>query len=124
MNPERPILHSQPSVVLHIERLVLDGLPVSHGQSASVQAAVETELARLLSQQGVSSSSAGALTRLAGGSIQLTHKIQPAHLGHQIAAAVHTSLAPKPISQSFALPRNNGAAHAKTKAQTRKGPAS
>jgi len=120
MNPERPILHSQSSVILHIERLVLEGLPVSHGQGAFVQAAVESELTRLLAEQGVKSSSAGALTHLAGGSIQLTHNVQPAHLGHQIAAAVYTGLVPNPISQSLAPPRCNRVAHAKTKAQTRK----
>ena len=89
----------QPSVHLHIERLVLDGLPVSHGQSSFVQAAVETELTRLLAEQGLSRASAGALPHLTGCSIQLTHDSQPAHLGHQIAQAVYGGLTPTTASR-------------------------
>ena len=35
------------NIQLHIERLVLDGLPLTRREGALVQAAVETELARL-----------------------------------------------------------------------------
>jgi hypothetical protein len=36
------------NISVHIERLVLDGLFVSHGQRPLLQAAVEAELTRLL----------------------------------------------------------------------------
>ncbi len=76
------------------------------GQGTFVQAAIETELTRLLGEQGVSSSSTGARPHLTAGSIQLTDNIQPARLGQQIAAAIHTNIAPKQVSQNLA-PREN-----------------
>jgi len=42
------------TVRVHIERLVLDGLPVTAAQGPRVQAAVEAELTRLIETQGVS----------------------------------------------------------------------
>jgi hypothetical protein len=104
MNPQLSTLNSEsfreqaarPSVQLHIERLVLDGLPVSRGQGELVQAAIETELTHLLAEQGLSSSSAGAVPHLSANSIQVTHDSKPAQLGHQIARAIHGSLTPAP----------------------------
>ena len=40
------------NINLHIERLILDGLPIEPRQRAQVQAAVEAELARLLRPAG------------------------------------------------------------------------
>ena len=37
------------NINLHIERLILDGLPITRQQGPHVQAAVEAELTRLLS---------------------------------------------------------------------------
>jgi len=42
------------TVRVHIERLVLDGLPVTAAQGPLVQAAVEAELTRLIETEGVS----------------------------------------------------------------------
>ena len=92
----RPSTHnSQPSIELHIEELVLDGLPLTCSQGPEVQAAVKTELARLLSEQGLRRSSAGTIPNLSTGTIQLTNN-KPAHLGDQIAQSVYGSLAPTP----------------------------
>ena len=41
------------NITLHIERLVLDGLLMEARDNAQVQAAVETELVRLLSESGI-----------------------------------------------------------------------
>ena len=79
---------------LHIERLVLDGLPVGAGQSGLIQSAIETELARLLTEGGLSSElmAGGAMPRLTASPIQLTNDATPARLGQQIARAVHSGI--------------------------------
>jgi hypothetical protein len=84
------------SINLHIERLILEGLPLSQTQGALVQVAVETELARLLAGQGLSHSSVGAVPCLSANSIYLTRESKPVQLGHQIANAIHGSLRPAP----------------------------
>ncbi len=83
---------------VRIEELVLHGLPLTRSQGPVVQAAVETELARLLTEQGMSRSSADTTPRLSAGSIQLTKDNNPAHLGDQIGQAVYGSLIPTPAS--------------------------
>jgi hypothetical protein len=82
------------SLNLHIERLILDGLPVPAGQGALVQAAVETELARLLADGNLESRTGGAFANLSTRPIQLPHDTNPADLGRQIARAVHRGLTP------------------------------
>jgi hypothetical protein len=79
------------NVNLHIERLVLDGLPVTSQQSHSVQAAVETELTRLLAKGGLSDAlhSGGALNKVKADGIQLANDAGPTRLGEQIAGAVY-----------------------------------
>jgi hypothetical protein len=80
-----------------IERLVLEGLPLNQAQGALVQAAVETELARLLAEQGMSHVSGLAVPSLPANSIDVTRESNPAQLGHQIAQAIHSSLSPAPV---------------------------
>lgn len=79
---------------LHIERLVLDGLPLDHHDAPLVQAAVETELTRLLVAEGLQSRlnfSSGATPRVTAPNIQgLTGN--PVQAGEQIARAVHGGL--------------------------------
>jgi hypothetical protein len=41
------------NVRLHIERLILEGLPLEAGQEPAIQAAVEAELGRLIAEQGI-----------------------------------------------------------------------
>jgi len=79
------------NINLHIERLILDGLPITRGQSPLVQAEVETELARLLTERGLASSlqSGGAMPSLRAGSIQVETESNPTQLGRQIAQAVY-----------------------------------
>lgn len=78
------------NINLNIERLVLEGLSLKPGEHLLVRAAAESELARLLSSGGVSSSlqSAGAVPRLAAGEIWLSAEGDPRQLGRQIAQAV------------------------------------
>jgi hypothetical protein len=78
------------NINLHIERLVLDGVNIAPGQRHLLQASVETELTRMLTEGGVSSSltQGSALSRLSTSGIQLTGN-NPAQLGRQIAQSVY-----------------------------------
>jgi hypothetical protein len=79
------------SLHLHIGRLVLDGLPLHAVDRAALQAAVETELARLLSEGGLAPglTEGGAVPALRGGSLQEGGGDSAAGLGTQIAQAVY-----------------------------------
>lgn len=83
------------SVRVFIERLVLEGLPVEHGQAALVQAAVEAELASLFGQEALP----GSLTSVASPAVSapaitIHRNAGPTQLGQQIARAVHGGLVP------------------------------
>jgi hypothetical protein len=82
------------NIRLHIERLVLEGLPLSQHQSALVHAAVEQELGRLLRAGDLRSqiASGGAVPALQGGTIHGVNSASPMRLGAQIAGAVHSSI--------------------------------
>jgi hypothetical protein len=79
------------NINIHIERLVLDGLPIARHQGPLVQAAVEAELARLLAADGleVNLLTGGALSHVQAGSIQLARDGNPGQLGQQIAQTVY-----------------------------------
>ena len=80
------------NINLHIERLILDGLPVGEGQGPSVQEAVERELAERLAAGGVPGL-AGHLQRVqAPDRIALARAAAPSELGAQIAGAVYGAL--------------------------------
>jgi hypothetical protein len=81
------------NINLHIERLVLDGVNIAPGQRHLLQASVETELTRLLTDGGLSASLAQGtvLPRLSTGGIQLTGN-NPTQLGRQIAQSVYGGL--------------------------------
>jgi hypothetical protein len=78
------------NIRLHIERLVLDGLPVTSAQGPRVKAAIEAELGRLLSEGGVSPelASGAALPSVHAPAVQSPRGIAPAQLGTQIAQSV------------------------------------
>ena len=82
------------NIQLHIERLVLEGLPVTRHQRTLVQAAVEQELGRLLGAGQLNSqiASGGAMPALQGGMIQAPNAASPARLGAQIAGAVYSGI--------------------------------
>jgi hypothetical protein len=79
------------NINLHIERLVLDGVPLAPGGRVLLQAAVEAELTRLLASGGLSDAlqSGGALYNVKTTGIQLGSDGSPARLGEQIAGAVY-----------------------------------
>lgn len=79
------------SISVHIERLILDGLPIAQRDRARLQAAIEEELARLLSKGALSVDlrAPGTLPRLTGGAIELTGSEEPSLLGKHIAQAIY-----------------------------------
>jgi hypothetical protein len=80
---------------LHIERLVLEGLPLSSAQAPMVQLAVQQELTRLLGVNGIAPGlmSGGAMPHTRGGNVQLASETSPRQMGTQIAQSVHEGLA-------------------------------
>jgi len=79
---------------VHIERLILDGLPMTSAQGPHVQGALEKELTRLLVGGGLSEELRGgiALPRVRAATLQLTADNHPATLGHGIARAVYRGI--------------------------------
>jgi hypothetical protein len=80
-----------PNIHLHIERLILDGLPIERSQGPVVQAAVEAELSRLLTENGLAADlqSGGAMPSVNANGIQLASASSPAQMGQQIAQSVY-----------------------------------
>ncbi|MGK9169296.1 hypothetical protein KXR53_23480 [Inquilinus limosus] len=81
-------------IELHIERLVLDGLPVTAAEGPRVRAAVEAELARLLAAGGLGRDLAagGALPRLSAPPIHLGRGERPDAIGRAVARSVHAGI--------------------------------
>jgi hypothetical protein len=81
-------------ILVHIERLMLEGLPVTSLQSPLVRQAIERELARLLGTDGLSHElrRGAALPRVRAGALQLAGENPPAKLGVGIARAVHEGI--------------------------------
>jgi hypothetical protein len=74
------------TIRIHIEHLVLEGLPLGAHEGPQVQAAVEAELARLMG--GGAPPPGGATARVTALAISLANA-SPTHLGQQIARSVH-----------------------------------
>jgi hypothetical protein len=79
------------NIRLHIERLVLDGLPVGAHDGHLVQAAVEAELSRLLAA-GFGPDAFGqgfAVPSVRADAVRLEAGTTPQEIGAQVAQAVH-----------------------------------
>ena len=101
MTSQSSSLNSDRSVRLNIERLVVDESLLSYGQGDIVQIAIETELARLLTERGLAPLPDTAVPSLAASNIQVAEQPRPTRLGQQIAQSVYTALAsanPPPAS--------------------------
>jgi hypothetical protein len=81
-------------IELHIERLILDGLPVERRHGRLVQAAVEKELACLIGAHGLAREwqSGGAVPRVNAPSFGLANETLPSRLGQQIAQSIYASI--------------------------------
>ncbi|MGH2412175.1 MAG: hypothetical protein ACRDEA_00425 [Microcystaceae cyanobacterium] len=82
------------NINVNIERLILDGISVPHAQRPLLQAAVESELGRLLAERGMGAEwrSSGAVPSLSTPAIQLSPDGNPTQWGHQIAHAVYRGI--------------------------------
>ncbi|MBI3431966.1 MAG: hypothetical protein HY018_07145 [Hydrogenophilales bacterium] len=79
------------NINLHIERLILDGLPVGVDQGSHVQKAIERELAGRLAAGGAAGL-AGHVHRVQAPNIVLAREATSGQLGAQIAGAVYGAL--------------------------------
>lgn len=79
------------NVNLHIERLILEGIPLSMREREVLETAVTTELTRLISESGLPAvmPTSGVVPSLAAGTVQLGPDNNPTLLGQQIAQAVY-----------------------------------
>lgn len=82
------------NIELHIERLILDGLPVGRGERADLQAAVEAELTRLLAADGLRPEllSGAAVRSIDAGEMRVNRGTPAAQLGNHIAQSVHSGI--------------------------------
>ena len=79
---------------LHIERIVVDGLPLTARDGALVRAALEAELTRLLAQPqpGGARRASTAVPRVRADGIRVAREARPAEIGQQIARSVHGAI--------------------------------
>lgn len=82
------------NIGIHIERLILDGLPIARRDRPRLQAAIEEELARLLANGSlaVDLQTPGMMAHLAGGTLELTGNEEPHLLGKRIAEAIYRGI--------------------------------
>ena len=82
------------NITVHIDRLILDGISLAHGQRPCLQAAIEAELARLLAANGLASNlqTHGAWPSLSAAPIELQNTNEPGQLGKQIAQAIYRGI--------------------------------
>lgn len=82
------------TIRVHIDRLVLDGLPLDRRDAAAVQAAVVAELSRLIesSEFPAGLRTGGAVDRLSGGNIAVEARSRPDGIGSEIAGSIHRSI--------------------------------
>lgn len=106
---------------LHIERLVLEGLPFSGGDATVVGRSLEAELMQLIQRSDALSHwrTGEALSKVAAGEVRVTTESSPNHTGAVLAQAVYRALygggagrSQRPPERSFAgarptTPREN-----------------
>jgi hypothetical protein len=76
------------NVHLHIDRLILEGLPAEASHGELIRAAVEAELARLLASGRLNLSS-GAFARVPAPVVQVTSQSSSTELGQQVGRALY-----------------------------------
>ena len=92
-NPPNPTA-SPLSVRLHIERLVLEGVPGDSRNLGRLRAALESELGRLLSVHASAGLSGGSthLAEVAAPEIRWARNADPVESGRQLAQAIFTGM--------------------------------
>ena len=79
------------NVNLHIERLIIEGLPVASSQGTRVRTAVEGELARMVAELGVPEQwrVGGAVPRVIAQDFTLASGERPDAIGRNIARSIY-----------------------------------
>lgn len=82
---------------IHVDRLILEGLPVTSHQGPLVQAAMEAELTRLFTDSDFTAGlqSSVAVPNLQANAIQLSATNTPTQMGNQIAGSVYSRIGDK-----------------------------
>jgi hypothetical protein len=82
------------NIELHIERLILEGLPLSPRESREVVAGVEGGLTRLLAQGGVDPRllDGAVVPRLTAPDIRLQAGLEPLALSRRVAGALYRGI--------------------------------
>ena len=77
-------------IQVHIDRLVLDGLPVQNHEGPAVKKAFQAELGRLLAEGNLSAelTGGGAFREMPGGSMTIGQR-DPRKIGREIARVVY-----------------------------------
>lgn len=85
---------SSASITITIERLILDGLPIAPPQRGKLQAAFETELARLLANGELAFDlrSSGVLKHVSADVLELKGDESPDTLGKKLAHAIYRGI--------------------------------
>lgn len=78
------------NIELHIDRLVLDGFPLTAAQGAAVRAAVEAELSRILNERGLTGLASTQISSALGSTITASTAATP--FGQAIAHAAYAGL--------------------------------
>lgn len=78
------------NINIQIERLILEGVDVSPSQRVRLQAAIEAELSRLVTVNGLPShlQAGGTIPKLPA-NLSLTNTTNPMQLGQEIAQAIY-----------------------------------
>ncbi|MEA5513590.1 hypothetical protein [Nodularia sp. UHCC 0506] len=81
------------NINLQIDRIILEGVDLSLRQRRQLQAAIETELSRLMTVNGVPQSlqNGGNIPKLPA-SLNITNNFQPTLMGAQIAQSIYTGM--------------------------------
>lgn len=84
------------AVSLHIERLIVDGVPLSGGDARRLQESVERELTHLLGRDGLGARHAGSTEHsLTAPAIALSGRARALTLGQRVARSIHAALEPR-----------------------------
>jgi hypothetical protein len=91
---EPPARETRPGISLHIERLILDNVGIATGQRHSLQAALEGELTRMLTEDGLAHQPIGGsmFHGIVAPAIRFDAGNDPAAMGRKIAGAIYVGI--------------------------------
>jgi hypothetical protein len=86
-------MKNEARISVHIERLVVEGVPLAAGQSGQLRTAVIGELHQLIEQRGLEPPLPSSSVPIAlAPQIEISSPARPLELGRQIARSLHQSL--------------------------------